>query len=238
MLAEFGDAAGGGLYTTAAHVHDVPVRAKESYDGAIPSGNGAAAWVLARLARLTGDVMFEERALEIMRAFLPMAERASSGFAVMLMAVDLLAGPSQEIVLVAPDAADLAPHIETLHRTWQPHAVRLVRTDANAAELAALAPFTASMHALDGVPTRYVCENHACSLPERLADASVSGVADLQTLLRQGGDHAADAYLFSCTSVQSSNRLQAHCPRIGQWALCNNCRLRRIFAFFSFWHSC
>ncbi len=169
MLEEFEDAAGGGFYTTAAHVRDVPVRAKESYDGAIPSGNGVAAWVLVRLARLTGDAAFEQRALDIIEAFLPIAERAPSGFTMLLTALDVVAGPSQEIVLVAPDAAALAPHIAELHRRWTPHAVHLVRTDANAAELAALAPFTASMQAVDRAPTRYVCEKHACSLPERLA---------------------------------------------------------------------
>ena len=40
------------------------IRPKETYDGAMPSGNSVAAYNLIRLARLTGDVDLEKEAME------------------------------------------------------------------------------------------------------------------------------------------------------------------------------
>jgi len=45
------------------------VRMKESYDGATPSGNSVAAFVLAGLARLTGKKEYAERGVRTVQAF-------------------------------------------------------------------------------------------------------------------------------------------------------------------------
>src|SRR5439155_3099081 len=59
-------------------------------DSAIPSGNAMAAMALARLARLTGEAGYRERATRLLAAALPQVEQFPSAFATMLTALDTL----------------------------------------------------------------------------------------------------------------------------------------------------
>lgn len=58
----FWDEEKGGFYRTAHDGERLIVRQKETYDGALPSGNAAAAWDLAQLARLTGRQKYQRLA--------------------------------------------------------------------------------------------------------------------------------------------------------------------------------
>src|SRR5690606_21053072 len=62
MIAHHADEEHGGFFMTPHDGEPLLVRAKDAYDGAIPSGNAVAALVLARLARMTGNEDFERRA--------------------------------------------------------------------------------------------------------------------------------------------------------------------------------
>ncbi|MBP2681870.1 MAG: Thioredoxin-related protein, partial [Candidatus Krumholzibacteriota bacterium] len=107
MIRLFWDGEGGGFYFTRADGEGMIVRTRAIYDGAIPSGNSAAAVNLIRLARLTGDARYEERAENIGRVVLEDLTRAPSGYAWFAAAVDLAQGPSVEVVIVGePGTAD------------------------------------------------------------------------------------------------------------------------------------
>ncbi|MFZ1200365.1 MAG: thioredoxin domain-containing protein [Desulfobacterales bacterium] len=69
MLEDFRDDRNGGFYTTSQANHELPVRPKELYDGAIPSVNSMALYNLLCLARLTGDPKWEEEAPALVRSF-------------------------------------------------------------------------------------------------------------------------------------------------------------------------
>ena len=71
---------------------------------------------------------------------------------------------TKEIVCVLPDGR-LPASFEAVRSRWAPETSLLLKTPANAAALAAVAPFTAPMEAKDGKATWYVCEGGVCGLP-------------------------------------------------------------------------
>jgi hypothetical protein len=174
MLAHFWDAAGGGFFLTADDGEKLLVRAKESHDGAIPSGNSVAALVLLRLARMTGDVELEKKAAATFRAFSGNAARGASAHCFLMQAVDFAVGQSHEVVVVGdPVAPATQAMVTTLRKPFVPNAVFLLRPPGASPEITRLAPYTATMAPLDGRPTAYVCRNFACSAPTTEAAKAV-----------------------------------------------------------------
>jgi uncharacterized protein YyaL (SSP411 family) len=167
MLAHFGDPEGGALFLTADDGEDLIVRTRSFYDGALPSGNSAAAWSLVRLGRLLARTDYEEAADAIVRGFAGNLEAGPAGYTVALAAVEYALGPAYEVVVVGtPDEPDTEAMLDVLRREYLPHAVVLFRPDGEAgAEVARLAPFTEAMVALEGKATAYVCRNHTCDAP-------------------------------------------------------------------------
>ncbi len=117
MLARFWDPDEGGFFFVA---HDHPAliaRTKDVFDEAIPSGNGMAAQVLARLAAATGERLYAERLGALLRLFagvLVQAPRAAESlleaYAIALEAGLLEAGaPAASASGEASAPADSAP---------------------------------------------------------------------------------------------------------------------------------
>ena len=166
-LAHFWDDVAGGFFQTADDGERLLVRAREAYDGAIPSGNSVMAGNLLRLAHLTGRMEYADRAERTFRSFAGQIERGPASFAQMLQAVDMAVGPTQEIVIVGePGAEDTQALLAPLRRTFLPNRVLLRRgKEAPAAALAALAPFVEAMGPVEGKAAAYLCEDFACRQP-------------------------------------------------------------------------
>jgi uncharacterized protein YyaL (SSP411 family) len=86
----FADPQRGGFYYTADHHETLLVRNKEPFDNATPAPNGIHAQVLARLAALTGDATWRDRAERQLQAFGPLAARVPTAMASYLEAWLLL----------------------------------------------------------------------------------------------------------------------------------------------------
>ncbi|WP_105615993.1 thioredoxin domain-containing protein [Vallitalea okinawensis] len=69
MLDNFWDYEQGGLFMYGEKSETMIVRPKEVYDGAMPSGNSVACYVLIRLSRLLDKKEYEEKAMGIIEAF-------------------------------------------------------------------------------------------------------------------------------------------------------------------------
>src|SRR5208282_5540607 len=69
VLELFGDAAGGGFFSSGASDAGLVMRLKEDYDGAEPSGNSVAVLNLLRLGRITGRSDFRAAAEATLAAF-------------------------------------------------------------------------------------------------------------------------------------------------------------------------
>ena len=138
-------------------------RPREFYDGAVPSGNALAAYVLTRLARLTGEPALDAEAERLIGA--SPAAAAPMAHTMMLTAALVRSADGREVVIVGePDAADTRAMLDATTGGFRPFQSTLVRPAADA-EWDALAPFTAGMKALDGRATAYVCQHFACQAP-------------------------------------------------------------------------
>ncbi len=165
MNEHFWDREGDGYFFTADDAETVLVRQKELYDGATPSGNSVAAWVLLRLARVTGDPELEQRAAAIGRAFSASIRQAPHAFTHYLCALDFQLGPSCEVVLAGRRGEPgLEALREALRREYLPNKVVLLRAEDEPG-LERLTPFAAGCAALAGKAAAYVCRDRRCELP-------------------------------------------------------------------------
>ena len=80
-------------------------RRKDLEDHPIPSGNAAAALGLLRLAALTGEHAYEDRAVGVLRLLHPIAARHPHAFSHLLQALDFHLGPVREVALAGEDTA-------------------------------------------------------------------------------------------------------------------------------------
>jgi uncharacterized protein YyaL (SSP411 family) len=163
----FWDTARGGFYFTSADNEVLLVRQKEIYDGAIPSGNSMAADNLVRLARLTGDEEYLQRANRIFTAFAADAGRLPSAHTQLVSALQRAAGSSLEVVIAGdPGADDTTALIATVREMYLPHAaVLLVPSGPSGAAIRKMAPFAKSYTPVKGKAAAYVCQDFSCQLP-------------------------------------------------------------------------
>ena len=178
MLVRFWDKAAGGLYLTPDDGERLLVRPKEAYDGALPSGNSVAAYVLVRLGRMLARPEYEQRAAEVVRAFSAEVGHLPSAHAMMLCALDLAVGPSNEVVVVGdPRAEDTKAMLAALRSLFLPSAMVLLRPEGKeGAEIAALAPYLEEMAAKDLRATAYVCTHQFCKNPTTDVTTMLSGL--------------------------------------------------------------
>ena len=87
MLSGFQDPSGGGLYLTHGDAEQLIYRPKETYDGAIPSGNSVAGYVLVKLSRLTGLDEYHQQALKQLQFLSEQAAAYPAGHCFTMMAL-------------------------------------------------------------------------------------------------------------------------------------------------------
>lgn len=164
MLKHFWDDANGGFYLTSDTSEQLPVRPKEVYDGAIPSGNSVGFANLVRLSRMTGRVELEEKAGRLLEAVGAQLERSPEGFTHLLCGLDLALGPSYEVVVVGERGSQEATKLfEALRTRFLPNCV-FVFKDLGDQEISELCAYTKQM--VGGRrPLIYVCSNYSCNMP-------------------------------------------------------------------------
>ena len=173
-LAHFWDDEVGGFFLSPDDGEALFVRAKEIYDGAIPSGNAVMALVMGRLARMTGKVELETRAWDVLQGFSRQLHSMASAHSQMLMALDFLAGPSAEVVLVeGSDEEANRKALAALHHSFRPRMVLLRKSPNQAEALGKLAPFTESQTAMGDKATVYVCRDFTCAAPTTDVDVAL-----------------------------------------------------------------
>jgi len=166
LNSEFIDPEGGGFFMTSIHAERLITRPKSLYDGATPSGNSLHMLNLIRLARLTGRMELEQQVAETEKAYTAPLKRSPSNIAQALIALHMLHGQSQEIVIVGPkDHAKTQEMLQALHNNFDPLRTVLLKDPSDQERMTELAPFTKEMGMLDEEPTVYICQNFACDQP-------------------------------------------------------------------------
>ncbi len=162
----FGDEEGGGYFMTAAGSEALLVRPKETYDGAVPGGNSVAIMNMARLARFTGDTVWETRARAALQAIAAQMSGTPLAHGHAMSGADLLAGPTMELVLVGDAGeADLGAMRRAVDRRFLPRLVTVFRPVRDSARITALAPYSRDQEAVGGKATAYLCQGFVCERP-------------------------------------------------------------------------
>jgi uncharacterized protein len=165
MIERFADDERGGFFTTSNDHEELIARRKDVGDHPIPSGNSSAAYGLLRLAALTGESGYEERAVGAIRLFSPAASRHPDAFGHLLQAIDFHLSPVREVALVAPtngagssaELDELAGVVRSAHR---PHVVL-----AGGPEGSERPELLRERTSVEGHPAAYVCEHFTCKAP-------------------------------------------------------------------------
>ena len=148
-LDRFLDAEHGGFFLCGAENETLILRPKETYDGAMPSGNSLMAWNLVRLSQLCGEAAYGPLAERQLDFIAGAAKDYPSGYAMFLLALLDHQDPPPRVTAVLPAgaaAADLplrlpADAIVTLEAPGPEHPLK------------------------DGAATYYVCRDRRCLPP-------------------------------------------------------------------------
>ncbi len=156
-----------GYFLTPHDGEELIVRDKEFFDGATPASNSVAALNLLRLARLTGEAAWEEKAEQIIGLYAGVMGAQAMAHTQFLNALDFALGPTQEAVVVAGgDEDETRAVLDLLRGQFRPRRVLLFKPAGPDGErLAEVAPWTAAHEAREGRVTLYVCQNFACQEP-------------------------------------------------------------------------
>ncbi len=167
LISHYWDHQGGGLFFTPDDGEDLIVRKKEIYDGATPSGNSVAAHNFLRLARLTGNTEYEDKAREILKSFSEQVDEFPSGYTQFLCSLDFALGPCFEVVVAGPcEGPDVKKMLNALNSRFIPNHVAVFRpSDKDSSAIDGVAGFIKDHAAREGKATAYVCSNNACKEP-------------------------------------------------------------------------
>ena len=160
----------GGYYLTASDAEGLVVRPAATSDDATPNPNAIAAQNLLRLAALTGDSRWRERADRLFDGVLSGAADNLLSHAALLNALDLRLNAA-EIVVTGPDHARFATAALQL-----PYLNRIMLQAPSAEALPAGHPAQAKI-AAGADSAAFICVGETCSLP--VTDpAQIAGVVD------------------------------------------------------------
>lgn len=169
----FFDEESGGYYLTGSDAEELLFRPKESYDGALPSGNSITALNLLRLSRLTGAEQWERKAELQLLDFRSVLEEHPSGYTAFLQAIQFALHPSQELILAGSLNSKELPKMQHIFfSSFRPFASVLYQEGS----LSDTVPWIKDYPLTPNQTTAYLCENFTCQKP-------VHQIEEFQTLL-------------------------------------------------------
>ena len=158
----FMDEESGGYFLTGSDAEELLFRPKESYDGALPSGNSITALNLLRLARLTGDERWEKKAEQQLLSFRPVLEEHPSGYTAFLQALQFALHPSQELILAGSlETGELPEMRQIFFSEFRPYSSVLYQEGS----LTEIIPWTKDYPIDPSHVTAYLCQNFTCQRP-------------------------------------------------------------------------
>ncbi|AHV97914.1 thioredoxin domain-containing protein [Paenibacillus sabinae] len=172
LLELFTDEEEGGFFFTGKDAEKLPIRSKELYDGAMPSGNSVAVKTLYKLAAITQDVKLKGVAERTAAVLAKAAMKYPASYGMFLQALLALTSGGKEWVLSGKkDDPSLHSMISLVQKAYLPEASLIIHWEDQAAELTALLPHLKDKPAIGGAATAYVCQDFACREPITSLDA-------------------------------------------------------------------
>lgn len=162
MIDQFWDAEHGGFFFTGKDHEALVARIKDLHDSSIPSGNALAATALLRLAALTGREDLRAKAETTLRSAMGLMESSPMAAGQLLIALDFLLGPTQELAVVGERSnTAVGRTLRAIHTGFRPNKVVALRTTTADEEAVPLLRDKAAR----GDVTTYICQNFACQEP-------------------------------------------------------------------------
>lgn len=159
----------GGFYLYAEDAEQLLYRPKESYDGAMPSGNSMMGYVLQKLSALTGEQRWQEAAEKQFAYLAGEMQEMPSAHCFALYAMTEVWYPSLELVCVS---AKEVPSAELLSFLREKNDIAVLwKTKETAERLTKMASFTAGYPIPETGERYYLCKGKHCFAPqERIAE--------------------------------------------------------------------
>lgn len=164
MLSDFFNEEQGGFYLYGKTQEKLITRPRDTYDGAIPSGNSVCAYTLYRTARLTGDAAIERGARKQAEFMAGRAADYPSGHCFGLIALMPYVYGAREIVCVAPDEREAERIAAERRGRFFPFTSFIIKTEGDRA-LRNAAAFTERYHLIGDEAAFYLCSDQACRAP-------------------------------------------------------------------------
>ena len=166
MIKEFWDKESGGFFLTAKSADNSVPKLKQSYDGAVPSGNSVALYNLLRLARISGETEFEIYANKMLKIFSDEVNDQPLGHTFMLVGLKFALGPTFNIILVGdPSDKNTVAIIAALRKEYLPNLTINLWTPEKKSTIPGMV-----YEKIDGKPTVYICRDQTCMPPTNNVD--------------------------------------------------------------------
>ena len=178
MIELFWDEKEGGFFYSGKGNETLIAQTKDTYDGALPSGNSVAAITMLRLSRMTGNEDLEKKVDRMVQTFSSQIAGHPLASTHFLQALDFALGPALELV-IGGDKKDPTTRtmIRLVQKKFLPHKVVLaISAGPEGKRLAKLSSFITPMITDNQKPTVYVCEQFSCKKP-------MTGVKELESFL-------------------------------------------------------
>jgi len=149
-ISDFYDNENAGFYLYGKENEQLIIKPKETYDGAIPSGNSIMAYNLVKLSIITDDINLEEKAKQQLEFMSSYAKDYPAGYSFYLLALSMYLNPAEHIVCVLKNESDL----ENLRNN--------IKLNTN---IKILKIPTEEYKLINDKTTFYICKNHGCLPP-------------------------------------------------------------------------
>lgn len=150
VIADFHDNSQGGFFLYGEENEQLILRPKETYDGAVFSGNSAMAYNLVRLYLLTGETIFGEFAKKQLEFMSAQAKHYPAGYAMFLIALSDYLEPPTKVTVVVKNGEDL----KNLSCQLSLQTIIVVIDNP-----------TKEYTLKNNKTTYYICEGHTCQAP-------------------------------------------------------------------------
>lgn len=165
MCDRFFDEKEGGFYLYSDDGEQLISRPKEVYDGAIPSGNSVAAFVLEKLFSLTAINSWGEKSKKQMCFLASNINEYPAGYSFSIISMMKVLYPTENLVCVSNED-DIENKLHQFLKTHKKTDIDIIiKKQSNEAELKIIAPYTSEYE----IPTQgtmyYLCKNGACLAP-------------------------------------------------------------------------
>ncbi|MBN2568733.1 MAG: thioredoxin domain-containing protein [Deltaproteobacteria bacterium] len=165
MLENFRDESTGLFYDTDQCHQALFKRPRNIYDGAMPSGLSSAAVALLKISRITTDEHLTVTAVRSLQTVSQYLSGYPPSFGNWLCALDMYLEPPREIAFIGPRHSPVVDEfLQTIWQNWKPNCLTVALDPDDPFALSGLA-LLKDKNMVDGRPTVYLCQGHACRAP-------------------------------------------------------------------------